>query len=49
VIDRGGRELPVCPDVVGKKVDVESGQRVDVFVEELDGKDAVILAAKTDA
>jgi pyrimidine operon attenuation protein / uracil phosphoribosyltransferase len=49
VIDRGGRELPICPDVVGKKVDVEKDQRVDVFVEELDGKDAVILASKTDA
>jgi pyrimidine operon attenuation protein / uracil phosphoribosyltransferase len=44
VIDRGGRELPIAPDVVGKKVEVGQGQRVDVFVEELDGKDAVILA-----
>jgi pyrimidine operon attenuation protein / uracil phosphoribosyltransferase len=49
VIDRGGRELPICPDVVGKKVDVEHGGRVDVLVEELDGKDAVILATKSDA
>src|SRR5215216_158976 len=46
VIDRGGRELPIAPDVVGKKIDVGSDQRVDVFVEELDGKDAVILASK---
>ena len=46
VIDRGGRELPICPDVVGKKVDVEAKERVDVFIQELDGKDAVILAAK---
>ena len=44
VIDRGGRELPIAPDVVGKRIDVLTGQRVDVFVEELDGKDAVILA-----
>jgi pyrimidine operon attenuation protein/uracil phosphoribosyltransferase len=44
VIDRGGRELPIAPDVVGKKVEVLPGQRVDLFVEELDGKDAVILA-----
>jgi hypothetical protein len=29
-------------------VDVQPGQRVDVFVQELDGKDAVILAAKAD-
>jgi pyrimidine operon attenuation protein/uracil phosphoribosyltransferase len=44
VIDRGGRELPIAPDVVGKKIEVRPGQRVDVLVEELDGKDAVILA-----
>lgn len=44
VIDRGGRELPIAPDVVGKEIEVLPGRRVDVFVEELDGKDAVILA-----
>jgi pyrimidine operon attenuation protein/uracil phosphoribosyltransferase len=46
VIDRGGRELPICPDVVGKKIDVLPDQRVDLFIEELDGKDAVILAKR---
>lgn len=44
VIDRGGRELPIAPDVVGKEIEVLPGRRVDVFVEELDGQDAVILA-----
>jgi len=44
LIDRGGRELPIQPDVVGKKVQIGAGQRVDVLVEELDGKDAVIIA-----
>jgi pyrimidine operon attenuation protein/uracil phosphoribosyltransferase len=44
VIDRGGRELPIAPDVVGKRTDVQKGQRVDVLIEELDGKDAVVLA-----
>ena len=44
LIDRGGRELPIQPDVVGKKVQIAAGQRVDVLVEELDGKDAVIIA-----
>lgn len=43
VIDRGGRELPVQPDVVGKHVEVAPGGRVDVFVHELDGRDEVIL------
>ena len=49
VIDRGGRELPIAPDVVGKQIDVLPGQRVDLFVEELDGRDAVILAPKEPA
>jgi pyrimidine operon attenuation protein/uracil phosphoribosyltransferase len=49
VIDRGGRELPIAPDVVGKKIDIQPGQRVDLFVEELDGRDAVILAPKEPA
>jgi pyrimidine operon attenuation protein/uracil phosphoribosyltransferase len=44
VIDRGGRELPIAPDVVGKKVEVLPGRRVDVFVEELDGRDEVVIA-----
>lgn len=43
VVDRGGRELPIAPDVVGKKVEVLPGRRVDLFVEELDGKDEVVL------
>ena len=46
LIDRGGRELPIQPDVVGKKVQIGSGQRVDVFVADLDGKDAVVIAEK---
>ena len=43
LIDRGGRELPIQPDVVGRVVEVAKGGRVDVMVDELDGKDAVIL------
>jgi len=44
LIDRGGRELPIQPDIVGKTVQIDSAQRVDVLVEELDGKNAVIIA-----
>jgi pyrimidine operon attenuation protein / uracil phosphoribosyltransferase len=44
LIDRGGRELPIQPDVVGKTVEIARGQRVDVMVKELDGKDAVVIA-----
>ena len=46
LIDRGGRELPIHADVIGRKVEVEPGQRVDVFVEELDGKSAVVIASR---
>ncbi|MBC8087409.1 MAG: bifunctional pyr operon transcriptional regulator/uracil phosphoribosyltransferase PyrR [Phycisphaerae bacterium] len=44
LIDRGGRELPIHADIVGKRVDVVAGQRVDVFVDELDGRDGVVVA-----
>ena len=43
LIDRGGRELPIQPDVVGKTVEIGPDQRVDVLVNDLDGKDAVVL------
>jgi pyrimidine operon attenuation protein/uracil phosphoribosyltransferase len=49
LIDRGGRELPIHADVVGKKVDVAGGDRIDVLVEELDGRDAVIHVARGDS
>jgi pyrimidine operon attenuation protein/uracil phosphoribosyltransferase len=44
LIDRGGRELPIQPDVVGKVVNVPAGHRIDVLVKELDDRDAVVLA-----
>ena len=43
LIDRGGRELPIQPDVVGKKVEVRPGGRVDVFVPALDDRDEVVV------
>src|SRR6266704_3026508 len=43
LVDRGGRELPIQPDVVGKHVKVNGGERVDVLVAELDGRDEVDL------
>ncbi len=44
LVDRGGRELPIHADIVGRTVDVPPGQRVDVFLSEVDDRDAVILA-----
>src|SRR5213593_2104755 len=43
LVDRGGRELPIQADVVGKQVEVEPGERVEVLVAELDGRDSVDL------
>jgi pyrimidine operon attenuation protein/uracil phosphoribosyltransferase len=46
LIDRGGRELPIQPDIVGKTVSLATTQRVDVLVEELDGRNAAIIAER---
>jgi pyrimidine operon attenuation protein/uracil phosphoribosyltransferase len=43
LIDRGWRELPIHADVVGKKVETNREERVDVLVQELDGKDCAVL------
>src|SRR5215207_5025442 len=42
LVDRGGRELPIHADVVGKRMEIGRDQRVDVLVKELDGKDCVV-------
>ena len=47
LIDRGGRELPIQADIVGTTVSAAGGDRVDVFVSELDGRDAVELARES--
>ncbi len=41
LVDRGGRELPIQADVVGEAVTTARSDRVEVFVAELDGRDAV--------
>lgn len=43
LVDRGGRELPIHADVVGKRLDVPRGGRVDVLVPSLDQRDEVVL------
>jgi pyrimidine operon attenuation protein/uracil phosphoribosyltransferase len=43
LIDRGGRELPIQADIVGKVVKTAPDDRVEVMVQELDGKDQVDL------
>jgi len=44
LIDRGGRELPIQADIVGTTISAAPGDRVDVQVRELDGRDAVEVA-----
>lgn len=41
LVDRGGRELPIQPDIVGRHLDIPAGMRVEVLVPELDGRLAV--------
>jgi pyrimidine operon attenuation protein/uracil phosphoribosyltransferase len=43
LVDQGGRELPIQPDITGMRVGTSAGDRVDVLVSELDGRDAVEL------
>ncbi|MGH9259396.1 MAG: bifunctional pyr operon transcriptional regulator/uracil phosphoribosyltransferase PyrR [Acidimicrobiales bacterium] len=43
LVDRGGRELPIQADIVGHTVKTRPGDRVEVQVQELDGRDAVDL------
>lgn len=47
LIDRGGRELPIHADIIGRELSIAPGERVDVFVEELDGRDEVVIASRT--
>jgi pyrimidine operon attenuation protein/uracil phosphoribosyltransferase len=46
LIDRGGRELPIQPDIVGRHIDTMGNQRIDVLVPELDGRLAVELSTR---
>lgn len=43
LVDRGERELPIHPDVVGRAVEVRPDQTVEVLVPELDGRLGVDL------
>jgi pyrimidine operon attenuation protein / uracil phosphoribosyltransferase len=47
LVDRGGRELPIQPDIVGRPVAASADQRVEVLVPDLDGRLAVELMTRT--
>ena len=42
--DRGHRELPIRPDYVGKNLPTARAERVNVRVEEIDGRDEVTIS-----
>lgn len=43
LVDRGGRELPIQADYVGRTVAIDAGDHIVVKVNEIDGEDAVVL------
>lgn len=43
LIDRGGRELPIAADFVGRTVECPPDHNVEVRFSEVDGEDAVLL------
>jgi pyrimidine operon attenuation protein/uracil phosphoribosyltransferase len=49
LVDRGHRELPIKADYVGKNLPTSLREQVTVLIEELDGRDAVLLGPGVDA
>jgi pyrimidine operon attenuation protein/uracil phosphoribosyltransferase len=43
LVDRGHRELPIRADHVGKNLPTAADERVHVLLEEVDGRDAVLI------
>jgi pyrimidine operon attenuation protein/uracil phosphoribosyltransferase len=43
LVDRGHRELPIRADYVGKNLPTSQRENVQVLLEEIDGRDAVLL------
>ena len=41
LIDRGHRELPIAPDVTGRRISTQRDDRIQVRLKELDGEDKV--------
>ena len=48
LVDRGHRQLPIRPDYVGKNLPTAAGERVNVRLEETDGRDEVAIATAPD-
>lgn len=46
LVDRGHRELPIHPDFTGKKLPTSKEEQVKVYVQDIDGRDAVELITR---
>ena len=47
LVDRGNRELPIQPDIVGREFRVLEHQRVDIRVPQLEGELGVVLSERS--
>ncbi len=43
LVDRGHREVPIHPDIIGKILPTAKEEQVKVYIQEIDGKDGVYL------
>ena len=46
LVDRGHRELPIHPDFIGKELPTSQEEKVKVYLQDFDGRDAVELNRK---
>ena len=44
LVDRGGRELPICPDYSAIRISVSADAKVAVRLQEIDGEDEIIYS-----
>lgn len=48
LVDRGGRELPICADYTGIRLDIGPKERVNVYLKESGENDQVVVEAEGD-
>ena len=49
LVDRGHREVPIRADYVGKNLPTAREEDVSVYIQDIDGRDAVVLTRSTSA
>jgi pyrimidine operon attenuation protein / uracil phosphoribosyltransferase len=47
LVDRGHREVPIHPDFTGKKLPTAKEEQVKVYLQDIDGRDAVELMTRS--